>query len=119
MRKDQEFYEYNHEKKSEEKFVIDENVAEVIADRLIGSGITKSSSEVILKFPIPEEKYDAELALRSLDMALALNDLSMQRSYHKYEEDKNEYAFWERFSKEVNNIIEDRGLFNLVIERMI
>ena len=74
--------------------------------------------ECTVRFPLPENKWEAELALRALDMALVLYDFSMQRSYHKHVEDAEEYAFWERFSDEVVRILEDRGLFELTVTRM-
>lgn len=100
---------------------ISPEIAETIANELIKRGIgdNLNNRNVSLIFPLPEDKWEASLALRSLDMALALYDLSMQRSYHKHVDDEEEYEFWERFSEEVNKVLEEKNLFDLVIAEMI
>jgi len=83
----------------EEKFMVSDEIAAKIANRLFQLGISEDlfQSRANISFPLPQEKWEAELAIRSLDMAIVLNELSMQRSYHKHEDDDDEYAFWERF----------------------
>jgi len=75
-------------------------------------------SKIKLVFYVPQERWEAELALRSLDLAFALNDLSYKRSEHKHEQTEKEYEFWDRFSSEVNKVLTERNVFDLVVNRM-
>jgi hypothetical protein len=76
---------------------------------------TPTTPIVTLTFPIEGEySWNSKAAVSYLEMALALYNLANKRSEHKHTPSEEEYAFWNRFSDEVNKVLEDHNISELI-----
>lgn len=89
---------------------VTDEMIEGVADKIIQN----TSNVMELRYSLPEYKHEAELALRAGDLAIVLWNLLHMRGTHKHVEDDEEFAFWDRFSTEVYEEIESRGIMHLI-----
>lgn len=66
--------------------------------------------EVQMVFKLPEKSFEAEAALKSMEMAEILNTL-LTKAYNSGDKD---YDFWDRVSSEVEEMLREKGIFELI-----